>query len=242
MFSPSLIHLARVHSFRLLALLFFTLPFLLMAQLGEVQVSLTPPDGWENGDAIEISIEYGTEDNPIGEITEVQFEIVMPEGVRISSQSEISILGEGSWFAFDDNWSGTTESLRDGEILLLSLFRTNNQPVRGYGEIAVLRGVIVEIDEIHMKSGLTANASVINLEKGLGYEFSYFFTEQVIQVANAPESAQLEIVDMQGRVVLKGNAREGISMAQLPAQLWVLRLSDASGYLGHQKIVMQAQP
>ncbi len=211
-------------SLRHALLLMLSLPLLVSAQSGRVEAIFTPPSGWETGDPVELIINYGTQDNPIGEITSVQFEVQMPEGASIDPDCErdLDVSADNSWFAPDNNWAGTAELSGDGQVIIVSLIRTNQEPVSGFGEILRVKGLIVVIEEIMLKNEPELKAKV-SMQSQLS-ELSMIVDQQagLVRAYNAPSGSTLELLDLQGRVLANASAEEGLLMPSLPAQiLWV---------------------
>lgn len=210
---------------------------LAMAQPGRVEAFFTPPSGWETGDPIELIIHYGTQDNPIEDITSVQFEVQMPAGSTIDLECEENLVvsADNSWFAPDNNWSGTAELSGDGQVIIVSLVRTNEQPVSGFGEILRVKGLIVVIEEIILKNEPTASARV-SMQAQLS-DLRMFVDQQsgLVRVYNAPAGSTLELLDIQGRVLASAVAEEGFRFPDQPAQILWVRLRS-----GQQTLAVQA--
>lgn len=218
------------------SLLLFMLPLLLSAQEAPVSASFTPPDGWEEGDEIEMIIEYGSVDHELRNITEVGFEIEMPEGVTISSSSELAVTADNSWFAFDNFWTGSAEVANDGHSVTVSLARTNSTPASGYGEVARVKGLMVEIIEIMMKNGYQSSGEVLFQKSSAPFAISTTYDGASLSVAGAPEEASYTVVDMSGRVLAQHSGSTEIPLAVSGRQLLIVYARDNQGNAAHRII------
>lgn len=209
------------------------LPLGLMAQQAPVSVAFTPPDGWQEGDEIELIIDYGTEDIPVEEVTDVQFVIEMPEGTSLSSESDLVVTADDSWFAFDNGWTGTAELSDGGYGLIVSLSRTNGHPATGYGEVARVKGLIVEVAEIIWKGEYHGNASVAFALTASRNHLVYDLYSKQLVASDLPEGAVIHLMDATGRVILAGTAEEEMDLSALPAQYYIAVVKQGAAYLDH---------
>lgn len=215
-------------------------PLGLSAQEGPVSISFSPPEGWVSGDEVEVTINYGTESQPIEELLEVQFEIEMPEGTRINAdQSELITDASGTWFGADGAWSGTAESSHDGAVLLVSLARTNERPASGYAEVARVKGLVMEIDEIFLKS--TPKGEISVLKEQLKKDVGLVVTSTQVLVDNQHElavGATLEVYDFFGNLIGRDLATNGVQFAQAGNRAVIVLLRENGELVQKKKVVV----
>lgn len=218
----------------LFSLLLFMLPVVLSAQEAPVSVSFTPPDGWEEGDEVEMIIDYGSEDYELKNLIEVAFQIEMPEGTSISTSSDLEVYADNSWFAFDNNWTGSAEVANDGSVVNVSLVRTNGTPASGYGEVARVKGLVVEIGEIMMKNGYQSSGEVLFDRKSTPFSLSTTYNGSSLKVDGAPVGSMFTVVDFSGRVLAQQSNSNEISLPSTTRQLVVLYVKDQNGNATHK--------
>lgn len=218
----------------LFSLLLFMFPMVLSAQEAPVSVSFTPPDGWEEGDEIEMIIDYGSEDYELKNLTEVVFQIEMPEGTSIASSSELEVYAENSWFAFDNYWTGSAEAANDGSVVNISLVRTNGTPASGYGEVARVKGLVVEIAEIMMKNGYQSSGEVLFERSSTPFSISTTYNGSSLTVDGAPDGSMFTIVDFSGRVLAQQSNSNEIPLPLTTRQMVVLYVKDLRGNATHK--------
>ncbi len=220
------------------SLLLFLLPLALAAQEAPVSVSFTPPDGWEQGDVIEMIIDYGSEDHELRNLTEVAFLIEMPEGVSISGSSELEVYAPNSWFAHDNYWEGSAEIANNGTAVTVSLVRTNGTPASGYGEVARVKGLSVVIEEIILKTGLNAS---IEVSKQLALTHLIDSRDGLILAEDAPQGAILEVYNSQGQLLRTSLASDGLDLQELGNQILFVKLTTNGQYLDHKAMFVVSQ-
>lgn len=208
-------------------------PLALLAQEAPVSVSFTPPDGWEEGDEIEMIIHYGSEEVPLENVTDVQFEIEMPEGTSVENTSELVIHGENSWFTFDNGWTGSAEIANDGYSIIVSLSRTNGRPASGHGEVARVKGLIVEVAEIIWKGEVSGEVSVSYQLASSQRHMAFDSVSKRISTTDLPKGAIIQLMDAMGRTILSGPVDQPLDLSALPAQYYVAVVSNENQYLEH---------
>lgn len=228
--------LIRFNQFTLPAFCVFILsllPLALVAQEAPVSVSFTPPDGWEEGDEIEMIIDYGSEEVPLNNITEVQFEIEMPEGTTLAISSELEVTADGSWFAYDNAWTGSAEITNDGYSVIVTLGRTNGRPASGQGEVARVKGLIVEVAEIIWKGEVEGNARVSSQLQSQERHLEFDMVSKQVSAKDLPEGAIIQLMDATGRILLTGTAAEGLDLSGLTSQYYIAVVKNQAQYLEH---------
>lgn len=220
------------------ALILCLLPLALAAQEAPVSVSYTPPDGWEQGDQIEMIIEYGSVDHELRNISSVSFEIEVPEGVSISTSGELQVTADNSWFAFDPNWEGSAEVFNDGHTINVSLSRTNGSPASGQGEVARVKGLSVVIEEIILKNSQTGSIEVTRKLAGAHYINAQ---DGFLLASDAPEGAVLEVFNSQGQLLATNRASEGVKLQELGNQILFVKLASNGQLLDHKVMFVVAQ-
>ena len=207
-------------------------PLMLSAQDAPVSVSFSPPEGWETGDEIEVTIDYGTQAEPVEDLLTVRFEIDMPEGTSIDRDaSNLEVDASGTWFGSDGAWSGTAEAVNGGTQLVVSLARTNETPVSGYGEVARVKGLSVVIEEIFLKS---FGPGAISIDHAEYQKIGMSLDQGIVSGVDAPETAVVEVYDASGRMLASGRAQEGIAITPFPNQILFVRLQNNGNYLNHR--------
>ncbi len=214
---------------------FLFVPAFAFGQSTPVEAYLSPPDGLESGDLVDLTILYGTEEEPSDDITEAHFEIVMPEGVAVAQNSEEAVDEEQSWFAIDENWYGTVETDPSGTEMIVSLYRRDEQPVRGHGEIAVIKGIIVDVGEIYMKgpahpaiSGRSANRSPI--------QFDYSVSGDVLSITDAPDGTTFKVVDLAGRELVAATQSRNLRIRSATNQILVVHAQGSDSRQGYRML------
>lgn len=204
---------------------------MLSAQDAPANVSFSPPEGWETGDEIEVTIGYGTESEPVENLMEVRFEIDLPEGTLLDRESSnMAVDADGSWFGYDHAWVGFAEAASGGSKLLVSLSRTNEIPVSGFGEIARVKGLSVVIEEIFLKR---FGPGAISIDHAGFQPIKMELIQGIVSASEAPAAATLEVYDASGRMLATGEAHQGIPITQFPNQLLFVRLHLQGKYLHH---------
>lgn len=221
-------------------LLLFVFPLVLSAQEAPVSVSFTPPDGWEEGDEIEMIIDYGSVDHELRNLTEVSFEIEMPEGVTVDTESELTVTADNSWFAFDNFWTGSAEVTNDGYSVNVSLARTNSTPASGYGEVARVKGLMVEIIEIMMKNGYQSSGEVLFQKSSAPFAISATYDGASLAITGAPEGSSYKVVDLAGRIIAEQSRSNEIPLTLSGRQLLIVYATDEKGNAAHRIIQLEA--
>lgn len=221
------------------SLLLLFCPLALSAQEPPVSVSFTPPDGWEEGDEVEMIIEYGSEEIPGKNVTDVQFEIEMPEGTSVSNTSSLEVTADNSWFGFDHEWFGSAEFTNEGYSVLVSLSRSNGSPVSGYGEVARVKGLVMEIDEIIWKTEVKGNIKVtFDRSKEIT---TLFYSPDLDRVLGTgfPSGTELQLLDMNGRTIASGDLENGIDVSVFTPQLYFVKAFVGTQFLDAKMIFIQ---
>ncbi len=220
----------------------FAMSMSLSVAQGEVSVMFNPPDGWESGDPIQMIIHYGTPEAPIELISEVTFEIELPDGMLVTDASQAQLDLDRSWFQGNGYWDGEVDVRRNGKLVVVSLVRSTDDPIGGHGEIARVIEMTYEIDELSMKNAPQAQATVSRLHLMPVWVMAIDPIHSVIHVPDASEETMLELLDLQGRTIARGPAKVGISAARYPRQVMMVRLSQGNQILDQKLTIIGAQP
>ena len=113
------------------------------------------PGTFENEDTISIHIDIGTEGEPASNIYGFSA-IYECDNFTIDPQSQLTLDIEANWLFDQDGWTGTITTNEQGDSLWVDVWRDDQVPQSGYGEVASGGNVIVIIEDYIGKTSLTS--------------------------------------------------------------------------------------
>lgn len=160
------------------------------------------PAELEEGVEAELIVEYGTQEQPANEVLYVNIEVAY-EGFSIESTPTLDL--SGSWMCADGNCDANIEVDHAKRIITLTIARTDGDPRSGEGLIALGKGIIAVMDELHGKkeSGIVQVRADFQQLAGGRPSFSYRYEERELWIENlAPDSPnQLIVTDINGQIL-----------------------------------------
>jgi hypothetical protein len=155
-------------------------------------------------------VEYGTVDEPVDELTSVTFTIDY-EGFDIVSEPYLEL--EQSWFCEDGGCISSSVSVdNESNQLTIELVRADDDPKGGYGTIAVVKGIISVMDDLHGKKEMTKGVTGVKVFPRISepIAFSYQFDRQLLLIHNLDVREamrrtgylELTIMETSGKVIL----------------------------------------
>ncbi|MEO1212600.1 MAG: T9SS type A sorting domain-containing protein [Bacteroidota bacterium] len=228
----------------LLAVFSFSFQTTVLAQNVPVYASYEPEE-FGDGDEISIQVKLGDENNQIYFAQAIQFKISY-ELFEINPESEIEQkAGYLSWFGGDGNYSGTQYVDHATKQIVVNMFRTNGEPMSGFGYTTRLRGIIVEMEEIMGKTNLQPGAIEVaimeDVKTRLGINWSLSNESDQILLRNSGEAEieEVKVFNLAGQVVAEGLGANGqISTSQLSPQAYVLHVRTNQGSFS-EKILLK---
>lgn len=176
---------------------------LLQAQSPPVEAWFTPGE-FESGDELTLHIDYGSMEIPVDPATEISLTFAY-EGFDITSQPTMDVTD--SWFCEDGNCDATIEVFAETRELKVTISRTNGVAVGGFGRLGKGKGIIIEMDDVHMKKE-NQKLLVLNVESklNLSQKFTPYYNswEQKLYLSGLSKSApyRLSIIGIDGTTIL----------------------------------------
>ena len=206
------------------------------AQTPPVTFELLPSE-FADGDTIDLKISYGTQSNPVVSLMSVQFTFAC-EDFTVAEGSELILDLSNSWFGWDGNWTGSTTINEERDTITIDLSRTNGQSVDGQGEIALVTGILVDIEDLIGKRGRNPLLKLIDVqERTLPNRYFSVFPNPAknqlkVQAEPVVEAQTLRLINAEGVVAYsqKGIFEEAvIDVSRLPAGIYVIQIVDKFG-------------
>ena len=231
-----------IHKFSSSLFLIFilALPFQLWAQ-PPVNAYFNP-ENFEDGDEIELVIEYGDEENQLEKVNSLHFEIGY-SGFEVDESSVLSVdAGGTSWFGGDGNYNAWVEVDPEGHLFIVDLERTSGL-VSGFGYVARVKGIIVEVEEISAKRGPFVSGSTARSHSTKLLSSELFFNQmtQSLQLGNTESLKwnKLDMIDLTGRVVFTSEEQQNsLYIGHLPGQIYIARLHTVTGIRARKILVI----
>lgn len=228
----------------MLAVFSFSLQTTVLAQNVPVYAYYQPAE-FGDGDEISIHVKLGNNYNQVFFAQALQFKISY-ELFEISPESEIEQeAGFMSWFGGDGNYTGTQYVDHENKQIVVNMFRTNGEPMSGFGYTTQLRGIIVEMEEIMGKTNLQPGAIEVaimeDVKTRLGINWSLSSERDQILLRNSGESVieEVKVFNLAGQVVAEGIGSYGeISTSSLSPQAYVLHVRTNQGSFS-EKILLK---
>ena len=228
----------------LLAFFSFSFQSTVLAQNVPVYAFYEPAE-FGDGDEISIHVKLGDENNQIYYAEALQFKISY-ELFEINPESEIEQEATyASWFGGDGNYSGTQYVDHATKTIVVNMFRTNGEPMSGFGYTTRLRGIIVEMEEIMGKTNLRPGAIEVaimeDVKTRLGINWAVSSESDQILVRNLGESVieEVKVFNLAGQVVAEGLGMDGqIPTSSLSSQAYVLHVRTNQGSFS-EKILLK---
>lgn len=219
------------------------LPFLILlctANLYAQQAPLTITEfaPGEPEDALEHHVYYGDTQQPVDPV--LYIEIVYEYGESPILGSSHPYLSSGSWFTDDEGWDGSVSldtSVREIEVVL---YRTGYDEVGGEGLLVKVKGIIIDIDDIHKRQETTLTIKSLRVSTTAGIRvYPNPAKDQVSVKGLGSPLLKVEIRDINGRQTpapaVHGDA---IGVNHLPPGAYVLRFLTGEGWVV-RKIVIE---
>ena len=157
-------------------------------------------------------VEYGTAEEPADEATSITLTVAY-EGFDITSEPYLDL--DQSWFCEDGGCISSSVTV-DNETneLTIELVRADNDPKGGYGTIAVVKGIISVMDDLHGKKETAKGVSGVKVLPKLSapdrITFSYHIDGQLLRIhgLNVREAMratgllELTVMETSGKVIL----------------------------------------
>lgn len=228
----------------LLALFSFSFQTTVLAQNVPVYAYYQPAE-FGDGDEISIHVKLGSTNNQVFFAQALQFKISY-DLFEISPESEmVQEAGFLSWFGGDGNYSGTQYVDHANKQIVVNMFRTNGQPMSGFGYTTRLSGIIVEMEEIMGKTNLqpgTIEVAIMeDVKTRLGINWSFSSESDQILLRNSGESVieEVKVFNLAGQLVAGGQGSfEQISTSSLSPQAYVLHVRTNQGSFS-EKILLK---
>ncbi|MEZ4777003.1 MAG: T9SS type A sorting domain-containing protein [Bacteroidia bacterium] len=195
-----------------------------------VNAYFDPPE-FENGDKIELVIEYGSPDDPVQNALTAHFEIAY-DGFEIDESSKLSVDASGaSWFGWDEAYTGRITVNHTLHVITVDLER-DESPVSGEGFIARGSGVTVFIEEINAKRSPSLNVVEVNYAFPAPQSLYYDALNNILNITLSETNhfIQIDVFDLSGRVIYSSQTlEEELPMSHFPANIYFVRLRTALG-------------
>lgn len=235
-------------SYVLLALAFVCLSSSAFSQEeSNVQVTVSPAT-IEDGDEISLSIEHGTNENPVEDVLSVSYTIAY-EGFDIDEilSDPESLFEEESWFANDDNYVVSVSYSNSLSEIYIDLYRTDDNPRSGEGYAIGGGGLIVEIEDVLLKKETPPSVKVTGIETRQGklsfgqleVDMAYDPTEESIQLfpESGVELARVRILSLGGQVIKEDNTgSHTIQLNNAAAGMYIVDILSSEGRYVRKKI------
>lgn len=199
------------------------------------------PQEFEDGDTIDLAISYGTLSEPARDVLSVSFTFVC-EGFTIDPASQLSLDLSNSYFAFNSNWTGTTSTNSFGDTLIVTLERDDDVPAEGYGEIAMVSGIVAEIDELIGVRKLSREFYLKGVEVLLDNLISVRKSPHELYLKGLSDSTyEISIYDVRGllmmeRQLIQGNDPKPIDISHIPSGPYSIHIR-SNGFHSIKKII-----
>ncbi len=199
-----------------------------------VEIELGEPE-----DAREHDLNYGISSNPVEAATSIQ--IVYDYGTSpILASSTLSLTG-GDWFTNDNNWEGSVSLDTVAREISVSLSRTDNVPVGGYGLLVTVGGIIIDIDDIHKRNDVELKLKSLRINSIAAPLVLYPNPAKDRIFVKGLEDAihSVEILDMQGKKIpVPAIMDNSIHISHLPAGMYTVQIRSENERL-NKRIVIQ---
>jgi hypothetical protein len=199
------------------------LPVLLLSAVAAQPVSVSiSPSHYSDGDTIRLDVSAGSVSEPFSEVLSLIVSYSC-SGCSFGSGSVPSVsLEQPSWFADDSNWAASHEFSSDRKQYRLTLDRTDSQPRSGYGYLASIGGVIIEIEDI-LKREAFVSAEVSAASARLAA-----WPQPARGQVHLSPAGDWELYDLKGRFLRSAALGAALDLAGIPAGLYVARRSGAA--------------
>lgn len=212
------------------SLLLFSLLFFNQSFAQPVNAYFDPPE-FENGDEVELVIEYGSVDDPVQNALSAHFEIAY-DGFEIDESSKLSVDAAGaSWFGWDEAYTSRITVNHTLHVITVDLER-NESPVSGYGYVAKGSGITIFIEEINAKRSPSLNVVEVNYAFPAPQSLNYDALTNTLNISLSETNhfIQIDVFDLSGRTIYSSQtALEELPMNQFPTNIYFVRLHTALG-------------
>lgn len=184
------------------------------------------PGTYDDGDTISLNFSVGTASEPVEDVTSLSVTFV-PEGYTIDPASSINLDLSSSWFGNSTNTSTQVVISETGDSLTITLTRTDDQLVGGYGTFVLGCCVIVQIEEIIVKQA--APVQPFNM-------YPVPAVDKLILADLTPDHAyDVQVLSTDGRVqmstVLQGASSYPLDLRRLPSGMYLLSFVSETGHV-----------
>lgn len=235
-------------SYVLLALAFVCLSSSAFSQEeSNVQVTVSPAT-IEDGDEISLSIEHGTNENPVEDVLSVSYTIAY-EGFDIDEilSDPESLFEEESWFANDDNYVVSVSYSNSLSEIYIDLYRTDDNPRSGEGYAVGGGGLMVEIEDVILKKENPPMVKVTGVETRRGkltfgqleVDLMYNPTLETIQLfpGSNVELSRVRILTLGGQVIKEDHSgADQISLTNSASGMYIVDVQSTDGRYVRKKI------
>ncbi|MEM9886948.1 MAG: T9SS type A sorting domain-containing protein [Bacteroidota bacterium] len=225
-------------------------------------VDLPETGDFPNGTAFSVPVILGSEDRSVESVYGIAFSIEYNPSVIDPNSLQLTI---------PDTWLGDTEndllmiqhSYPERGLIEVAISRTDGESVTGYGVIALMSGIIVDLVGLQTVSARVSKVKAISSDMNIipifpeergtkittsahnlvesALRFYPNPAQDILQIENMDGRVieQIEIVNAQGQVVqLFRQPGSQISLQHIPSGLYVLRIQSKESLL-HQQILKQ---
>lgn len=205
----------------------------------------TPPFSFEEievgepEDEREHELYYGDSTNPVEAVASIQI-VYDYDDSPILASSTLTLIG-GDWFTDDNGWEGTVSLDTAAREISVSLSRTDNVPVGGYGLLVTVGGIIIDIDDIHKRNDVELKLKSLRINSTSAPLVLYPnpAIDRIFVKGLEDAIHSVEILDMQGKKIpVPAIMDNSIHISHLPAGMYTVQIRSESERL-NKRIVIQ---
>lgn len=203
------------------------------------------PGEFGDGDEVELFIEYGTEEEPVKNLSEVDFYIEY-EGFNISPDNTPEVFADSpSWFGEDGYYTGSVSIDHNERIIHIHLERTDENTPSGHGYITHTGGIVIDLEDIHAKRGgfissLRAQPTYVSADLSMSWGYNY--QKQVLnyEIYDDIEIDKVELLSFDGKRIAESKGKKGeLFIGNQKRNLLILRVIAGDGIWARKIIIEQ---
>ena len=222
----------------LIALLAAYFPLKAHLPLNEPPLSFVylPPE-FEDGDTIAIEFHLGTQFNRV-EATDALHLVHTYSGYKIDPTGSFTANMDESWFCGDQQCDVEIWADHNNYQLHVSIRRSDDEPVSGYGLVLIVGGIEVLIDDISARKKNTPGALSALVQVFPNPVSDYAF----VKVPEGHIMRKIEVFDVHGRRVREDFPQSNswkLAVHMLPPQLYLLRIETDQDTVSHRLQVLR---